>query len=82
MRTMKCRNVRHEIETAERDEVLSLAADNTSRLARRVPLSAGTSETVGMVSSLGTIEAPGDFEFRLRARLAGKRRQSRITFIR
>ena len=69
-----CRNIRREIEEAGQDEAL--------RPAVNVHLKAcGECETFfdeqfklrTMVASLGTVAAPNDFEFRLRARLADEK---------
>ncbi len=75
MRNMNCRNVRREIEEAAPGKWLS------SDVNKHV-LSCVACETLlreqtklrELMSSLGTVEAPGDFDFRLRARLAGEKR--------
>ncbi len=75
MRTMNCRNIRREIEEAgpmSSDVEMHLANCTTcATLARQ------QANLHKIVSSLGTVEAPGDFDFRLRARLAADKRQSR-----
>jgi hypothetical protein len=75
MRNINCRHARRQIEEAGTAELLSSSVNNHL-------LSCVTCETLlreqtklrELVSSLGTVEAPGDFEFRLRARLAGEKR--------
>lgn len=74
MRNMDCRNVRREIEAAEAGELPS--ADVNAHLKSCAPcerLSREQSKLQTIISSLGTVEAPGDFDFRLRARLAGEK---------
>jgi hypothetical protein len=75
MRNMNCRNIRREIEEAApgkwlssdvRNHVLSCVACET--------LLREQTKLRELVSSLGTVEAPGDFDFRLRARLAEEKR--------
>jgi hypothetical protein len=72
MRNMNCRNVRREIEETEAGERLSPAArEHVATCAACETLSREQASLQALVSSLGTVEAPGDFDFRLRARLAG-----------
>jgi hypothetical protein len=74
MRNMDCRNVRREIEEAASGDLLSSPVNN--HLANCVAcgtLAREQSRLQQIVSSLGTVEAPGDFDFRLRARLAGEK---------
>ena len=81
MRNIDCRNVRSEIEAAAPGDVLS--ADVNDHLVNCVAcetLSREQAKLLAIVSSLGTIEAPGDFDFRLRARLAGEKRRSAQPF--
>jgi hypothetical protein len=78
MTKINCRNVRREIEEAGPDDVLSAEVDQ--HLANCVACGTLAREQASLqriVSSLGTIEAPGDFDFRLRARLAADNRRSR-----
>jgi len=72
---MNCRNVRREIEEAEPGELSSVSAKAhiASCLACET-LFREQSNLQTIISSLGTVEAPGDFDFRLRARLAGESR--------
>lgn len=75
MRNMNCRNIRREIEEAAPGDLLSASVNNHM-------LSCVACETFSreqtklreIISSLGTVEAPGDFDFRLRARLASEKR--------
>jgi hypothetical protein len=75
MRNMNCRKIRREIEEAAPGDLLSASANNHM-------LSCVACETFSreqtklqeIISSLGTVEAPGDFDFRLRARLASEKR--------
>lgn len=76
-RSIGCRNIRREIEEAGQDEDLSPAINAHMK-------SCGECETFfdqqfklrAMVASLGTVAAPNDFEFRLRARLAAEKRST------
>ena len=74
MRNMNCRNVRHEIEEAAVGDLLS--SDVNDHLSNCVACKTFFREQTSLqelVASLGTVEAPGDFDFRLRARLAGEK---------
>jgi len=75
MRNMNCRNIRREIEEAGPGDLLSSGVNDhmLSCLACETLLREQT-KLRELVSSLGTVEAPGDFDFRLRARLAGEKR--------
>ncbi|HVQ38952.1 MAG TPA: hypothetical protein VMS31_15545 [Pyrinomonadaceae bacterium] len=72
---MNCRSVRREIDEGPSSSLLSASADDhlkscsqcTSFREDRLKLRE-------MLSSLGSVEAPGDFDFRLRARLANEKR--------
>jgi hypothetical protein len=78
---MNCRNVRSEIEEAAPGKWFSADVNNHV-------LSCPACETLlreqtklrELVSSLGTVEAPGDFDFRLRARLAEEKRARTQSF--
>ena len=75
MRSMNCRNVRQEIEDADPGDLLSSGVNE--HVLGCVACETLWREQIGLqklVSSLGTVEAPGDFDFRLRARLANERR--------
>jgi hypothetical protein len=79
MRSMNCRDVRREIEEAG-----SLSAAELSHLetcAACEKLSRQQAKLQAIISSLGTVEAPGDFDFRLRARLAGEARRNGRSFL-
>jgi len=71
---MNCRNVRREIEETDAGEFLSVAArEHLASCTSCETLSREQISLQAIVSSLGTVEAPGDFDFRLRARLAGEK---------
>ncbi len=71
MRNINCRNARREIEEAAPGELLSSGVKNHMlSCAVCEKLFREQTKLRALVSSLGTVEAPGDFDFRLRARLA------------
>lgn len=75
MRNMNCRNIRREIEQAGSAGFLSAAAlSHLEACAECQTLSRQQTNLQAILSGLGTVEAPGDFDFRLRARLAGEKR--------
>lgn len=75
MRNMNCRNIKREIEEAGSADLLSAAAiSHLEACAACETLSRQQTQLQAIVSSLGTVEAPGDFDFRLRARLAAEKR--------
>lgn len=75
MRNMNCRNVRREIEEAGPGDLLSVSVNaHIERCVACETLSREQSKLQSIVSSLGMVEAPGDFDFRLRARLASESR--------
>ena len=75
MRNMICRNIRREIEEAGSGGFLSAAAlSHLEDCAACQTLSRQQTNLQAILSGLGTVEAPGDFDFRLRARLAGEKR--------
>lgn len=75
MRNMNCRNVRREIDEAGADDLPSAAVNaHLASCAACQTLSREQSKLQAIISSLGTVEAPGDFDFRLRARLTGESR--------
>lgn len=79
---MNCRNIRREIEEAAPGDLLRARVNNHM-------LSCVACETFfreqtklqEIISSLGTVEAPGDFDFRLRARLANEKRGPAQSFM-
>ena len=78
MTTMNCRNIRREIEAAGPGDVLSSAVDqHLANCTACETLARQQANLHRIVSSLGTVEAPGDFDFRLRARLTADKRQPR-----
>jgi hypothetical protein len=75
MRNINCRNVQREIEEAAPGDLLSAVVNaHLESCAPCATLSREQTKLQAIISSLGTVEAPGDFDFRLRARLAGERR--------
>lgn len=71
MRNINCRNTRREIEEATPGDFLSVAVNH--HLTTCVPCETFWREQTKLqelVASLGTVVVPGDFDFRLRARLA------------
>ena len=80
MRNMNCRNIRREIEEAGSAGFLSAAAlSHLEVCAACQTLSSQQTNLQGILSSLGTVEAPGDFDFRLRARLAREKRMGAVS---
>ena len=74
MRTMNCRKVRREVEEAAPGQFLSsLASEHLSNCPECVTFKDQQTKLQEIMSGLGTVEAPDDFDFRLRARLAGER---------
>ncbi len=83
MRTMNCRSVWREIEETEPGESLGTAARaHLAGCAACEKVSQEQNRLQTIISSLGTVEAPGDFDYRLRARLAGERRGERFYSLR
>ena len=75
MRKMNCRNVRREIEEAAPGKWLSSDVnDHVLNCSACETLLREQTKLRELVSSLGTVAAPGDFDFRLRARLADEKR--------
>jgi hypothetical protein len=75
MRNMNCRNIRHEIEAAGSARFLSKATiAHLDTCPACETLSRQQNNLQAIVSSLGTVEAPKDFDYRLRARLAAEKR--------
>jgi hypothetical protein len=71
---MNCQNVRQEVdETAPGDLLSAFARRHMSACRDCRAFSEEHQKLQDILSSLGTIEAPGDFDFRLRARLAGEK---------
>ncbi len=74
MITGTCKNVRRELEEAASSELLSsVASEHLRSCAECARLHDDDTKLRGIMASLGTIEAPGDFDFKLRARLAEER---------
>jgi hypothetical protein len=76
MRKINCRNIQREIEEAGPGDVLSSEVDqHLANCTACGTLARQQANLQKIVSSLGTVEAPGDFDFRLRARLAADKRR-------
>ena len=74
MRNIDCRRTLCEIEEAGSADLLSAAAiSHLDVCAACEKLSRQQTKLQAIVSGLGTVEAPGDFDFRLRARLAAEK---------
>lgn len=74
MRNMNCRRVRREIEEVATGESMSSSAtDHLKTCAECGTFREDRLKLREMLSSLGSVEAPGDFDFRLRARLANEK---------
>lgn len=79
---MDCRNIRREIEEAAPGDLLSASVNNHMLTCVACEtFSREQTKLQEIISSLGTVEAPGDFEFRLRARLAGEKRGPAQSFM-
>ena len=71
MNKTDCRSVRHEIEEAASGTLFSAPSrEHLRNCASCATFSNEQQKLKDMVASLGTIEAPSDFDFKLRARLA------------
>ncbi len=74
MKRIDCSNVRREIEEAASGEILAAPArDHLRNCGACATFSDEQRQLKEMVASLGTVEAPADFDFKLRARLAASR---------
>jgi len=80
MSNMNCRNIRREIEEAGSAGFLSAAAlSHLEDCTACQTLSRQQTNLQTLLSGLGTVEAPGDFDFRLRARLASEKRMGAVS---
>ncbi len=71
MRTMNCQKVRHVIEATDRGDHLNVAvAEHIKRCAACEKLNDEHLKLRTITANLGVVEAPADFDFRLRARIA------------
>lgn len=76
MRKINCRNVRREIEEAGAGDSLRWVVNkHLSTCPACATVAREQTKLREIVASLGTVEAPGDFDFRLRARLAADKRR-------
>jgi hypothetical protein len=74
MRSINCQNIRSEIESAGSADYLSSAAmAHIDGCAACETLSRQQNRLHSILANLGTVEAPGDFDFKLRARLAAEK---------
>ena len=81
MKTIDCNNVRREIEEAANGEILTAPArDHLRNCGGCANFAAEQRQLKEMVASLGTVEAPADFDFKLRARLAASRASRKGVF--
>jgi hypothetical protein len=75
MRRIDCENIRREVEAAAPSDLLSATANEHLRICKECGTFRDEEWKLRkLVASLGAVNAPGDFEFRLRARLAGEMR--------
>ena len=82
MRNMNCRNIRREIEEEGSDHLLSSSAkDHIENCLECRTFSEDRLKLREMLSSLGAVTAPDDFDFRLRARLASEKRGGADPFV-
>ena len=82
MRNMNCRNIRREIEEVGSDNLLSSSAkDHMENCLECRTFSEDRLKLREMLSSLGAVTAPDDFDFRLRARLAKEKRGGAQPFV-
>lgn len=82
MRNMNCRNIRREIEEVGPDNLLSSSAkDHIENCLECRTFSEDRLKLREMLSSLGAVAAPDDFDFRLRARLANEKRGGAHPFV-
>ena len=82
MRNTNCRNIRREIEEAGPGRMLSRAAiSHLSTCPACETLSRQQINLRAIVSSLGKVEAPADFDYRLRARLAAEKSRGARSFL-
>jgi hypothetical protein len=81
MKRIDCSNVRREIEEAANGEILAAPArDHLRNCGACAAFADEQQQLKEMVASLGTVEAPADFDFKLRARLAASRSSRRGAF--
>lgn len=82
MRKMNCRSVRRKIEEVAAGELLSSSAnDHMKKCPQCGTFCEERLKLREMLSSLGAVEAPGDFDFRLRARLTNEKRGGGQPFV-
>ena len=82
MSKMNCRSVRREIEEVAPGKLLSVSAgDHLKSCAQCNSFREDRAKLREMLSSLGAVEAPADFDFRLRARLANEKRGAKQPFV-
>jgi hypothetical protein len=80
-RSISCRNIRREIEEAGQNDPLGSSVDRHLKACSSCERFYGEQLKLRqIVSTLGTVAAPNDFEFRLRARLASEKTSVRKPF--
>ncbi|MDQ2975633.1 MAG: hypothetical protein M3R69_09520 [Acidobacteriota bacterium] len=81
MRRIDCENIRRELEAAAPSDLLSSTANEHLKTCKECGTFRDEEWKLRkLVASLGTVNAPGDFEFRLRARLASEKRGTSQSF--
>jgi hypothetical protein len=81
MRRLDCENMRREVEAAGPGDLLSSTANEHLKTCKECGTFRDEEWKLRkLLASLGTVNAPGDFEFRLRARLAGEKRGTSQSF--
>ena len=80
MSSMNCRNIKREIEARGAGRFSAAVMEHIERCAACETISRQQSELHALVSSLGRVEAPADFDVRLRARLAAEEREKSRSF--
>jgi hypothetical protein len=80
MRNMNCGTIRREIEEAGSADLLSATAmGHLETCDACATLSRQQTRLQAIIAGMGTVAAPGDFDFRLRSRLAGEKRRGART---
>jgi hypothetical protein len=74
MSSMNCRNIKREIEARGARRFSAAVMEHIERCSACQTISRQQSELHALVSNLGRVEAPADFDLRLRARLAAEER--------
>jgi hypothetical protein len=80
MSSMNCRQIKREIQARGARRFSAAVMEHIERCAACETISRQQSELHALVSSLGRVEAPADFDVRLRARLAAEQRGKSRSF--